>query len=323
MAKIPPQSVMFPGRGISIRGEFYTRIVKGKLVASKWPRAQPTARTPDEKKNRDMLGLAATATKYMSAGAQQFARDLAHESKLLPRDFLLISLFNRIGYVVLRDGRKIYAMVAVTDVSNLLDAIAQQRNALLIRGEVWWEAFMPGAPGTVLTVLADGSLGWEISGGGGGGLEFMAPMFSIPTASPGSIGGPAMTARPMLVPKDTVLTGVRLWVMNPNGAHTINPGLYLADPSTFSMAGATLAVEGPPATVTPGLMSLPFDTPYTAPDTAWYWGGVNVRSGSDIGVVPTQLVTTAQFFLTSSHSLPSPAPSVATGTGNGQSFWFY
>lgn len=171
--KIPPASVLFPGRGVSIKGVFYTRQINGKLVVSKWPRKQPASPGSAEAENRKLIAKAARYTAYMSSGSQAFAAALAKDSKLLPRDFLMIALFNRIGYVIFKDGRKVFSMAAVTDVSELLDAIGQTPGDLMVRGETWWQALPKGPPGTVLSVNEDGDYEWVTVGGGGSSGGFV------------------------------------------------------------------------------------------------------------------------------------------------------
>lgn len=169
MAKTPLGGSFGPRRGVSIRGRFYTVDTPNGVVIKRWPRPQPTPRTQAEADNRKLLAQAARATAYMSSGSQEFAREIAKRSRLLPRDMLLIALFNRLGYVIFPDGRKVFSMVAMQDVSALLDALGQTEGDLLVRGEDWWIRIPKGDPDTYLHIADDGSFEWATVGGGGGG----------------------------------------------------------------------------------------------------------------------------------------------------------
>lgn len=151
---------MFPGRGASLKGVGYTRNINGKIYWSKWPVSQKSARTAKEQASRDLFAVAARVTLYMSAPEQAFARELADETKLLPRDLLMISLFGRVGTVINPDGRKVYSMAALQDVSDLLDAIIQIPGAIIFRGPERWQGLTIGEEGQSLVVLPDDQLGW-------------------------------------------------------------------------------------------------------------------------------------------------------------------
>lgn len=180
--KIPPESSLWPGRGISLKGQFYTREMNGRLFASKWPKSQKAPRNAREADTRRLFKIAANVSTMMSAQEQAFARRLANESKLLPRDFLMIALFNRIGVVVLRNGRKIYGMPAIQDVSAMLDALWQTKGGILYRDTTLWAGLEAGDPGFVLTMGDDAVPVWAEapSGGGGGWTELPPPTGATP-----------------------------------------------------------------------------------------------------------------------------------------------
>lgn len=168
MVRLPPGSLLIPPRGQSLRGVWYTKTIGGRTYICKWPRAQPTARNEREAHARSMLAVAASCTAYMSAQEQAFSRELSKRTTLLPRDMLMMSLFGRVGYVVTLDGRKVYSMASMQDVSNLLDTIAQTRGDVMFRGPTWWQRLPIGTLGQVLTVSPEGLPQWAPGGGGGG-----------------------------------------------------------------------------------------------------------------------------------------------------------
>lgn len=168
MVKLPPDSAMFPGRGVALKGLFYTRQGRKGPVLVRWPRRQPTPRNALEADRRKLIAVAARVTTYMTPQEQAFSRQVSAVTKLLPRDFLMLALFTRIGVFIGRDGTKRYSMAAMQDVSDLLDALGQLEGMVLYRTAQWWTALPPGLPTMVLTIGDDGLPSWVFPSGGGG-----------------------------------------------------------------------------------------------------------------------------------------------------------
>jgi hypothetical protein len=314
---------MFPGRGVSLKGQFYSYIVDGRLVVAKWPRRQPTARTAKEAENRKLLAKAARFTPYMSAGSQAFAAELAKVSKLLPRDFLMIALFNRIGYVVFRDGRKVFSMAAVTDVSNLLDALGQVPGDILVRGDTWWERLPVGAPGQVLTVQPDSKLAWEDASSGGGGSAYWKAPFTLKprtaagTINPGNfIGIPIMTG-----PADTI-SGIKIWCAQAGTGKSIVGGLYASN--GFQIDGGALLAQSAAIPTTYGVLAMPFAAPVPLAADTFYWIGIAINGGSgDFKSVTAEVIqNNYQYWGQGAGSLPSIAPPATDGGGGSQFTWW-
>lgn len=323
MPKIPPESVMFPGRGVSLKGSFYTRTVNGRLYVSRWPRRQPTPRNADEADKRKLLADAARATSYMSAGAQSFARDLAAQSKLLPRDFLMIALFNRIGYIIRRDGSKVYSMPAMQDVSNLLDAIAQVKGDLMFRGDNWWTRLPIGLPNQVLTVSDDGLPQWETPAGGGGGKDaWMQPLLFNPTGGGITVGASTFIVIPVVPSQNVTLNGLKVWVTAAGSGRTIVPGLYASNGLTV-VGGARLA-QGSAVAATTGVKTLPFLVPANLLADTMYWIGITVIGGSgNLQTMPSDVNRSSYMYWTQSTApLPNTAPAATAGTGGLQFTWW-
>lgn len=323
MVKTPPSQPLFPGRGVSLRGQFYTVNDKGQVVIRKWPRPQPTPRTQAEADNRALLAKAARFTAYMSAGSQQFAREVAAASKLLPRDLLMISLFNRLGYVIFRDGRKVYSMPAMQDVSDLLDALGQTPGDILIRGEDWWTYLPIGPENAVLAVGPDGLPIWSEVPGGGGGQEFLQVPRANPSVASAIYGGNAFAGRPIFPEVGTVLRGMKVWVTTMPAAHGIYAGLY--DPATPGgvLTGATLLVQGASQAMTLGLNVLPFAAPYTVTSQRWLWPGIIVTGAGNVNFASLGYAAQNSFFTQSTGTLPSTAPTATASTSNNGSWWLY
>jgi hypothetical protein len=308
---------------VSIRGRFYTVVIGDQVIVKKWPRRQPTPRTKAEGDNRTLLAKAARFTAYMSSGAQTFARELAKESKLLPRDFLMIALFNRIGYPIFSDGRKVYSMAAMTDVSNLLDAIGQVEGDLMFRGPVWWERLPIGEALQVLSIDADGHFYWADNLAPTTGLEAYQMPHLTPTLTTGLFGTGAFAGRSTWLPAGTIVNGVRVGVKTLNGAHTIRAGLYSADPTNLDMGGGTLRAESATISLALGLMSLPFAAAYTVPADGWYWFGVGILGTGNPNLMAGDFTRPNEFWVTVTFPLPATAPATTASTSVNSFWWLY
>lgn len=88
--------------------------------------------------------------------APQFAVDLTNATKdtaLYPRDILTSMMFNKFISFVLPDGKVLYPMTSLVEVSKALDAITQTQGKIIIRGEQYWEAVNPSAGGAISTIV--------------------------------------------------------------------------------------------------------------------------------------------------------------------------
>jgi len=314
---------MIPFRGAALRGSFYTREVNGRLYVARWPRTQKTARTSREADNRRLLALAASITKYMSAQEQQFARELAAATKLSARDLLMISLFNRLGVVVLRDGRKIYTMASIQDVSAILDALGQTPGDVLYRGETWWGSLPIGEAHQVLTVTDDGLLAWTDNLAPTTGLEAFQMPHLTPTLTTGLFGTGAFAGRSTWLPAGTVCNGVRVGVKTLNGAHTIRAGLYAADPTNLDMGGGALVAESASTALALGIMSLPFSAAYTVPADGWFWFGVGITGTGNPNLMAGDYARANEFFAGVTFPLNNPAPATTASSSVNSFWWLY
>jgi len=181
--RLPPNSFLVPGRGAGIKGLGVWQWRNGSLYFSRWPRKQPTARTPAEAFNRETFYFSTQIVKIMDGYQLDFSRFLASQSQLAAQDFLYIALFGRIGHMVRRDGKVVYSMAAMQDVSKTLDAIWQLKGGILVRGETWWEGLAPGVAGQVLTMLSADDMGWQTPSAPSGTLLYAQPVFTSFLAS--------------------------------------------------------------------------------------------------------------------------------------------
>lgn len=169
-------------RGPSHTGLVSFRVRRGKLIAQAWPKKRTQAQREKNKHNEAWFRDACKLIKYVDPEQQIIARALAKGSPLLPRDLLMSAMAGRLFAVIETPTRKLYSMAISSDVSEALDAIAQQPGSLLLRGDRSWFALLPGTTGNVLTAV-DGPphVAWSLPQGGGGGAE---PVAVITTTQP-------------------------------------------------------------------------------------------------------------------------------------------
>lgn len=297
----------------------------GNLYFQRWPRKQPTARTAAEQFNRDALQVSTQIVKLMDSYQINFARELAAKSQLASQDFLYIALFGRIGHMVRRDGKKVFSMAAKQSVSQLLDAIWQNKGGILVRGDTWWDPLAVGNPDQVLTVQADGSLAWETPAAPpvAAGDEFMAAPPMQPIVNSNNFGGNAFAAIPIFPKAAINITGIRLWCTAPGSGHTIYAGIYDRASGSATMAGGALLGQGTAQALTAGLNILPFAAPVAVTPDRFQWLGVAVLGAGNVNFGARDYARTLQFFAQTTGSLPNPAPAITNSSGNNGSWWGY
>lgn len=160
MPKIPGD-IFYPGRGAGLRGSHYVTTNRTGTFVSKWPKPRGPAKSPAQQRAQDDFAAACVIIKNIDPLMQAVARDVSRYTPLLPRDFLMMQLFQRAFHFVLPDGSKVYSMAAMQDVSALLDAIWQEKNGLLLRDDSLWKGLPPGTPTQVLSVDLDGNVVWQ------------------------------------------------------------------------------------------------------------------------------------------------------------------
>lgn len=323
MAKIPPSNFLMPGRGVSLNGVFYTRRTRKGFSVVKWPRKQPTPATALQADRQKLIALAARVTTYMTPQEQDFARKVAAVTKLLPRDFLMLALFQRIGTFIGRDGKKRYSVAAMQDVSDLLDALWQLKGGILVRDETWWTGLPAGVSGDLLQMGPDGLPIWSPAAGGGSGAgEFMAAFALRPQSAPATIGAGNFICNPIFPADDVTLSGINVMVAATGSGRKLVGGLYSDVAGT--MTGGTLLAKSAGQVATTGLNQLTFQTPVDLNKNTFYWFGLAVYDGSgNLQTYTSDLTRNSyMYFAQSSASLPSTAPTSTPGTGATQFTWW-
>lgn len=151
---VTPPTKDAPGRQPSLRGVLMIDTVHGKMRVRKWPRKRGKKRTPGELRTQKKFAAMQMATKYFAPRLFADLMGMVEGTPLLPRDIMTMMLSGRLFAFILDDGKVLWPMEARTDVSDALDAIANQPGQSLIRGENGWQAFEGGGSGG-LSLLVD------------------------------------------------------------------------------------------------------------------------------------------------------------------------
>jgi len=322
--RLPPGSIFIPTRGATVKGLGVFKMRSGTLVLQKHPRKQPVARTDAEAANRNYLASLAEVMKYVNAYEQEFARSLAKQTQLAPRDLLFIAYSGRLGYLIRKDGTKIYAMTSKYQVSSILDSIGQFPGMMLYRGDQTWENVPIGAAGQVLTVSDDLLPTWAAGGGAGGGHWYQEPASLAPQVGGQGVGNNAFSTMPFYCMKDATFTGVRVFLQAVQSGLSIYPVIYDASATSGSLSGAALLGSHTATTPAVGLNTLPFTSPVNVLAGNFYYFGY--------GLLGTNFVFPASIVFNRPHHWVAqssyPPPSTVSGTvhiegPNSMSHWLY
>ena len=138
----------------ALRGLVMQDVSRGAERTRAWPRSRGKPKAPGEAERQKKFAMANLATKYV---APQIAVDFTNAVKgtpLLPRDLLISMFYQRLAAIVMPDGKVLWPMPARNDVSQALDALANQPGQMLRRGPAIWEPveeIASTAKGCVLT----------------------------------------------------------------------------------------------------------------------------------------------------------------------------
>lgn len=321
--RLPPDGFFIPRRGAAMRGLGAWYWQGDKLYFRRQTKPRPKAASTAEAFNRDAFYWSTQVVKYMDGYQRDFALRLSQKTQLAAQDFLYIALWGRIGHMVRRDGRKVYSLAALQDVSSLLDTVFQLKNGILVRGETWWEGIAAGTPAQVLTINPDGTLGWADAAGGGGAPWFMEPPPMSPDTASAIFGGNAFAALPFMSEQAVTISGLRMLMVTPGTGHTAYPGLYTANPTGLGLQGGTKVRQGSAVTVTAGLIDMPFSSPVDLTPGQWYWGGPVILGAGNVNLAAGFTNRTIRFFGQTTTTLPTTAGVASASANNNTTWWFY
>lgn len=134
----------------------------------RWPRRRPGPPNRKQKAVLDKFRQTQKAWAYYAPNGAQYVLGQVEGTPLLPRDMFTMMMFNRLFNVTLTDGRTLWPMPAITDVSQALDVLGSNEGDILKRGPDRWSAVPDsGGGGTSLVLaLAGRSTNYTASGTG-------------------------------------------------------------------------------------------------------------------------------------------------------------
>jgi hypothetical protein len=321
--KIPPTSIMAPGRGYSLPGVGILKTVNGQLVFQRWPRKRPVASTPREAANRETLYWATQIVPLMDSYQQMFARVVADQTQLAVRDLLFAALFGRLGTLIDFDGKKLFSMASYQDISATLDAIYQLKNGLLVRGETYWEGLEAGSPGQVLTIAADGSPGYAAPGGAGISEIYKSVPDIAPNQPSAAISGKGYFGRPLYPQSADTITGIRVWVTTLGAAAKAAATLYAGNATNGGLLAGALITTNVQQLLTLGLNTLPFAVPQTLTPRSWYYAGPWLDFPANTSFAQTAAAMAIENWISAVAAPPALAPSGGYLATTQMSWWLY
>jgi hypothetical protein len=263
------------------------------------------------------------ATKYWAPQVQRQIAEATRGTPMMPRDVMTMIMAGRFNAIQMADGRIIYSMAAVQDISESLDILSQTKGSMLYRNNTLWQGVPPGSPGQVLTFTGLNSAPAWTGAGGGGGVGYQPlpqPLFQMEAGN--VFVGNAWAGIPIYIDQTLSITGIRLAVFDGSAGHTAVVGLYTS--------GATgrpdqLVAQGTnPVTLTDNtVVELPFDAPPTLPAGGRYYLGPLILGAGNVNLAYSAFAYPQFHFATSLVILPSTAPAVTFGRANNGSYWSY
>lgn len=156
-------------RRASFKDRFYFREWRGKIVVASKPGPRKRPLSERQQTAVDKFKQAAVLAKLAAPSQQIVADELSAGTQFFARDLIYMAMYGTLAHIQMPDGRKLFSVAALTNVSDLLDAIAQLEGQMMFRGTDTWEPIPAGEEEFVLTWREGKPLWLPASGGGGGG----------------------------------------------------------------------------------------------------------------------------------------------------------
>lgn len=137
-------------RGPSLKGRLMVDVCAGKIRVRAWPRSRGDKLHPHTVAQNDWFLQANWATKYWAPMLSMQAAEAVAGTPLMPRDLMIQIMAGRTFSITLEDGRTLYSMASMKEVSGSLDTIAQTPGSMMFRGDEVWTQIPAGEPGQVL-----------------------------------------------------------------------------------------------------------------------------------------------------------------------------
>lgn len=156
-------NLTIPRRGAAWRGVGYVRNSRGDQVFVPWPKPRGPARSKAQQDAQDTWAYVIEAMKYADPLTLEFAALVSKGVPLLPRDVLMAQMMQRAYWFWLPDGRKVFSMAAMQDVSLLLDTIGQTKGGVFFRDTTFWKSLPNPLALSVLTNDEHGNVAWGVA----------------------------------------------------------------------------------------------------------------------------------------------------------------
>ena len=137
MAALPPRGKTVTRRP-TFKGVMMQDVSNGVERNRKWPRSRGKSLHPNTLDQMDWFRQAQWATKYMDQKIMVSFMEATKGTPLLPRDIATMMFAGRWLYFRLPNGRKVFSVQALKDVSASLDVISQTPGHQLLRGPEYW-----------------------------------------------------------------------------------------------------------------------------------------------------------------------------------------
>lgn len=118
---------------------------RGRLYVRSWPRKRGKNLHPKVILQNQRFHNANVLAKYAPDQQQRMAIEMAKKGPLYPRDYITAAMMRGLYVFTLPNGRKIYPMSNVFEISEELDAFGQNPGTMLARGADRWYGIEPSA----------------------------------------------------------------------------------------------------------------------------------------------------------------------------------
>jgi hypothetical protein len=291
----------------------------GKLIATKWPRKRGPAKTPGAYYQQQTFGIAANWAADPEPANLAMAIEMAKDTTMIPRDFLTAAAYGKILTITLPDGTQWERYWDVAANAQLtLDQITTTIGALIYRSPAGWVEVPPGPDGYYLSIIDHQPI-W-LPAPTAPTSEALSPFQGMLYAASSSAilinstGGPYF-----LLEQGKQYAGVAVIARNITTAALLSAVVYAGDLN----APTTREIYSPQYQFSaPGLLHLPFPTPWTVPSTGMYAIGITTR-----GAVWSQCNTTSaigKWYGSTSYPPPDPMSSYTLSAApNIPTCWLY
>jgi hypothetical protein len=151
----------------SLKGLVMQDLVRGQTRVRAWPVNRGKPKTKAEADAQDEFRLAQKMASYFAPGCLAYIHKATAKSPLLVRDVVTMQLYNRWMAFQLEDGRTLYPMPAINDVSESLDVLGSAEGMFLLRTPEGWRGvpYVPVEPKQTVTARVAINTGFNVPSG--------------------------------------------------------------------------------------------------------------------------------------------------------------